>query len=188
MDKDAKEAARAELVGQILAALEKALDEAKRSLFSRDKKRLARARKALKSGVGSSLSLLEEAAAQKETVRTLRQLGTAAEDLMRQMGAALEGDISFTEDAASELSEVMALVKDAARDAGDALAAKSSRFREYVLSTVCRIVERMEEYSACHEGCLVAGMRPPAASFLYLDVMGSLKRIAIDLATVAQDA
>ena len=187
-----------ELIGQILESLGNTIDEVKRCLFSRDKRRLTQAEKAFAADRKSSLPLWEALVAKKEKLPAdqkllallplLQHLGIVCEDLLQGTRTTLEAEISLTDKAFGEISEVMALVKDLARDTFDVLATGNARFREYVRAEANRVIERAEECKLEHEQRLIVGACSPKASFVYLDIMRSLKRIALELASLAEKA
>jgi Na+/phosphate symporter len=187
-----------EMIGQILESLGNTIDEAKRCLFSRDKRRLTQAEKAFSSELTSGLPLYEALIAKKEKLQadqefvallpSLQHLGIAGEDLLQGIRITLEAGISLTDKAFGEISEVMALVKDLARDTGDALTTGNARFREYAHAEANHAIDRMEEYGLEHEQRLVVATCSPKASFVYLDIMRSLKTIATELASLTEKA
>ncbi len=193
-----EEKAYAELIGQILESLGNTVDETKRCLFSRDKRRLTQAEKTFAAARKSSLPLCEALVAKKEKVQadqeflallpSLQRLGIVCEDLLQGTRTTLEAEISFTDKAFGEISEVMALVKNLARDTNDVLATGNARFREYVRAEANRAVDRVEECGLEHEQRLIGGTCSPKASFAYLDLMRSLKRVAMELSSLAEKA
>ncbi len=187
-----------EPVGQILESVGNTIDEVKRCLFSRDKRRLTQAEKVFSSDLTSSLPLCEAHIAKKEKLQadqeflallpSLQRLGIAGEDLLQGVRTTLEAEISLTDKAFGEISEVMALVKDLARDANDVLTTGNARFLEYARAEANHAIDRVEEYGLEHEQRLTVGACSPKASFVYLDIMRSLKRIATELASIAEKA
>ncbi len=187
-----------ELIGQILISLGITIDEAKRCLFSRDKRRLTQVEKAFAADRKSSLPLCEALIAKKEKLQadqeflallpSLQHLGIVGEDLLQGTRTTLEAEISFTDKAFGEISEVMSLVKDLARDTNDVLATGNARFREYVRTEAHHVINRVEECGLEHEQRLIVGICSPRASFVYLDIMRSLKRIAMELGSLAEKA
>ncbi len=187
-----------EPVGQILESVGNTIDEVKRCLFSRDKRRLTQAEKVFSSDLTSSLPLCEALIAKKEKLQadqeflallpSLQRLGIAGEDLLQGVRTTLEAEISLTDKAFGEISEVMALVKDLARDANDVLTTGNARFLEYARAEANHAIDRVEEYGLEHEQRLTVGACSPKASFVYLDIMRSLKRIATELASIAEKA
>jgi Na+/phosphate symporter len=82
----------------------------------------------------------------------------------------------------------MALVKDLARNANDALITRHARFREYALSSARDLLKRADKYGLEHQRRLIVGICSPNSSFPYLDVMDSLRRLAADLAALLKSA
>ena len=193
MDKTRREKAYAESKAGILACLAKALDEAKRSLFARDARRLRQAREAAGAELASGLALLEGAGRNDKSQR-LKRLAAAAEGLLQRMQASLEADTPMTDRAAVQVSELITLVRDAARDANDmAAAGRSPRFRLYILSNTALVAWKVREWTAGNGAPKAAGASrsassPAAASTLCMDMMRLLEGMADDLAAVAQDA
>ena len=187
-----------ELIGQILESLGNAIEEIKRCLFSHDKRRLTHAEKAFASDLKSSLPLCEALIVKKEKLQgdqeflallpSLQRLGIVGEDLLQGARTTLEAEISLTDKAFGEISEVMALVKDLARDTNDALVTGNVRFREYARAEANHAIDKVEEYGLDHEQRLAVGICSPRASFVYLDIMRSLKRITTELASLAEKA
>lgn len=192
------EKAYARAIGEVLESLGKVMDDAQKSLFSRDKRRLKETEKAFAAYLKSSLPLFEETAAKKEKTEddkafmallpALQRVGIGAEDLLSGIRMTLEAEISFTDKALGEISEIMALVKDLARDAGDVLVTRNARFREYALSSARHILERVDDCGLEHQQRLIVGICPPKSSFVYLDVVHSLKRLAAELAALLESA
>ena len=155
------ENAHIELIGQILGSLGTTIDEVKRCLFSRDKRRLAHAEKEFAANLKSSLPQCEALIAKKEKLQgdqeflnllpSLQRLGIVGEDLLQGVRTTLEAEISLTDKAFGEISEVMALAKDLARDTNDALATGNARFREYARAEANHAIDRIEEYGLDHE-------------------------------------
>jgi hypothetical protein len=188
----------AELVGRILAPLNPTIDEVKRSLFARDKKRLSQAHKTFSVALGESLPLFEEAASKPTKtphdekvmalLAPLQRIGIGVNELLQAVRTTLETDIPFTDKALTEISEIMGLVKDLSRDTLDLVSTGNPHFREYVLSQARSALGRLEEMRLEHNQRLIAGVCSPKASFLYLDIMHSLKGIGTGLVYLADKA
>ena len=188
MDKKRREKAYVESKAGILACLAKVLDETKRSLFARNARRLRQAREAAGAELASGLALLEGAARNEKSQR-LSRLAAAAEGLMERMQAGLKADTPLADKAAAQVSEIITLVRDAARDVSDMTAAGTSPgFRRYILSNTALAAGKAREWAAGN------GERPAAdasrldGTALYPDIMRLLEGMADDLAAIAHDA
>ena len=113
-----------------------------------------------------------------ELLPSLQRLGIAVEDLLGGIQTAVDAEVPLTDKALGEINEVMALLKDLARDTSDVLATKNTDFRAYTVSSVEHLLQRTYECGLDHQERLVTGTCSPEASFLYLDIMDSVKRIA----------
>jgi Na+/phosphate symporter len=174
-----------------LNSLRTMIEELKRCLVSRDKKRMRETVKTFNAALATTLPLFDEVVGKTEKTAaeksllgllpSLQQLGSAAGDLVHGVQAAVEVDVAFTDKALAEIGEVMGLVMDLARDTCDAMMSENERFKEYALSEARSTCDRIRDFGVEHQQRLVIGMCAPKASFLYLDIMNSLKRITQEL-------
>jgi phosphate:Na+ symporter len=191
---DEKEHAR--VIGESLNSLGKTVDDLKKCLFSRDKRKMKETVKGFYASLKLSLPLFDEVMerAQKNQVDRkllgllpmLQQTGIATEDLVRAIQTTIDAEVSLTDKALAEISELMSLLKDLARDTNDVLATGNQHFRRYVLASAERIQQRVNECGIEHQQRLIVGVCTPRASFIYLDIIHSLKRIAQELARLCE--
>jgi Na+/phosphate symporter len=177
-----------------LASLRSTMDDLKKCLFSRDKKRVKETVKAFYASLNTTLPLFTELIGKPEKnaaerkllclLPALQQLGSASEDLVCGVQAAVEAEISLTDKALTEISEIMGLVRDLTRDTHDAMSSGNEHFKEYVLGEGRVICDRIREFGIDHQQRLVIGVCMPKASFLYLDIMNSLKRITQEISSL----
>ena len=186
------------IAGEVLESLGKVMDEAQRALFARDRRRLTRTEKAFAEYLKASLPLFEKSGAKKKKTEedeklmallpVLQGIGMGARDLLGAIRAILGAHVSFTDKALAEISEIMAFVKDLARDAGDVLVTKDARFRAHALTSARAILKRADDCGKEHGKRLSKGICSARSSFLYLDVMRSLKKLASDMASLLEAA
>jgi len=179
------------IISESLTSVIKTVEALKKCLFSRDKRRMKETVKDFYASLKFSLPLVTEVMARAEKsatdkrvigiVPTLQQMGIATEDLVTAVQVAVEADVAFTDKALAEISEVMSLLKDLARDTNDVFTTGNRDFCRYVLSLAQRVQERITECSLEHQGRLLTGACTPKASFVYLDIINSIKRIAQEL-------
>jgi len=186
------------VIGEILESVGKTVEGLKNCLFSGNKRLMNETKKAFAASLRSSLPAFVEAiqrtgkSSADERPLTLlpacQRLGIAMEDLVGGVQAMVEAGVCLTDKALAEISEVMALLKDLARDANDAISSGNTHFRAYAASSARRIRERSTEAGMEHQERLVAGACSPKASFLYLTVMDSLKRVAQEMGDLCEKA
>jgi Na+/phosphate symporter len=193
---DEKEHVR--VIAESLDSFGKTIDDLKKCLFSRDKRRTKETVKAFYTSLNLSLPVFDEImerAEKNETDRKLlsllpmlQQIGIATQDLVGAIQTAVDAEVSLTDRALAEISEVMSLLKDLARDTNDVLNTGNEHFCKYVLASAERIQQRVDECAVEHQQRLIIGVCTPKASFLYLDVIHSLKRLAQELARLCEAA
>lgn len=191
---DEKEHVR--VVSESLGSFGKTIDNLKKCLFSRDKKRMKEVVKEFYASLKLTLPVFDEIMERAEKSEVdrrllgllpmLQQVGIATEDLVGAIQTAVDAEVSLTDKALSEISEVMSLLKDLARDTNDVLTTGNQHFCKYVLASAERIQQRVNECGVEHQQRLIIGICTPRASFLYLDVINSLKRIAQELGRLCE--
>ncbi len=187
---------RVKTTGDILTSLITILDGLKRCLFSMDNRKLKDIEKTIAATTAASLPLFEDLVQKKEKTAidekllgflpSLQKLGIGAADLTSGIKTAIEAHVPFTDKALTEISEIMALTKDLTRDTNDVLSTGNARFREYALSSAANLQKRADECGLEHRERLLTGLCTPKSSFVYLDIMQSLKRIARELAALCE--
>jgi phosphate:Na+ symporter len=193
---DEKEHVR--VITESLDSFGKTIDNLKKCLFSRDKKRMKEVLKEFYASLKLSLPVFDEIMERAEKnevdkrllglLPMLQQVGIATEDLVGAIQTAVDAEVSLTDKALAEISEIMSLLKDLARDTNDVLTTGNQHFCRYVLASAERIQQRVNECGVEHQQRLIIGVCTPRASFLYLDVIHSLKRIAQELARLCEAA
>ena len=191
---DEKEHVR--VIGESLSSFGKTVDDLKKCLFSRDKRRMKETVKDFYTSLKLSLPVFDEVMERAEKSQVdkrllgllpmLQQTGIATEDLVRAVQTTLEAEVSLTDKALAEISELMSLLKDLARDTNDVLTTGNQHFCKYVLASAERIQQRVNECAVEHQRRLIVGVCTPRASFIYLDIIHSLKRIAQELALLCE--
>jgi Na+/phosphate symporter len=188
----------AQVTAEALESLGRTVEDLKKCLFSRNKRLLNEAKRNFVASVRASIPLFEETVEKKEKneldrrllelLPSLQRLGIAVEDLIGGVQIVLETEVSLTDKALGEINEMMALLKDLVRDTNDVLATKNANFRTYALSSVEHLLQRTCECELEHQERLVVAICSPKASFLYLDLMDSIKRITQELGSLCEKA
>jgi hypothetical protein len=186
------------VIGEILESVGKTVEGLKNCLFSGNKRLMNETKKAFAASLRSSLPPFIEAiqgtgkSSTDERLLALlpacQRLGIAMEDLVGGVQAMVETGVCLTDKALAEISEVMALLKDLARDTNDAISSGNTDFRTYGVTSARHIRERSTEAGLEHQERLVTGTCSPKASFLYLAVMDSLKRVAQEIGNLCEKA
>lgn len=123
----------------------------------------------------------EKSEADKKYVRLLPALQTIAlaiENLMYKMEAKVASNILFSEKALSEIRDLYAIMQEQFRDTKDYVITKNPGLRDSIRQHMEKMFKAIEELAIVHQNRLITGICMPQASYLYLDITDSLKRIS----------
>lgn len=123
----------------------------------------------------------EKSEADKKYVRLLPALQTIAlaiENLMYKMEAKVASNILFSEKALSEIRELYSLMQEQFRDTKDYIITKNPSLKASIRQHMEKMFQVIEELAIVHQNRLITGICMPQASYLYLDITDSLKRIS----------
>ncbi len=131
----------------------------------------------------------EKDAAEKKYVLllpTFQTIGLAIENLMYKMEARVHSNILFSQKALSEIQELYTIMQEQLRDTKDYITTKNPSLGESIKKHMEKIFKLIEEFSIIHQNRLITGICMPQASYLYLDITDSLKRISRGLTDLAE--
>ena len=123
----------------------------------------------------------EKSEADKKYVRLLPALQTIAlaiENLMYKMEAKVGSNILFSEKALSEIRELYGLMQEQFRDTKDYIITGNPSLKGSIRQHMEKMFQVIEELAIVHQNRLITGICMPQASYLYLDITDSLKRIS----------
>lgn len=185
-----------ESMSDILDNLGRVLGHLKKCILSHDQHVLEEAEKELSKGLKASLPMAEKAIRKREKtaqdkqflecVPILQRVGIAADDLLNAVKIKIKTETAFTDKALKEVGEIMGLTRSLARDTRDVLFTKNPDFKGYVAEAAKSIHGIINECDLVHQDRLINGVCSPKASFLYLDIMTSLKRIVNELLSLSE--
>jgi Na+/phosphate symporter len=138
----------------------------------------------LKSRAASILKIIEEkdkTELQKQYLNLIpafQTIGLALENLFSKMETKVELKILFSEKALAEIKELYTILEKQFRDARDYIATKNPVLKAEIKSGWEQIFKTIDEYAVIHQGRLITGVCMPQASYLYLDIVDSIKRIS----------
>ena len=166
-------------IPEILVSLGKIIDDLEAAVFSGDRRMLRAAEREFE-------HCLRASAVSASSVPVIQRLGMALQDLIKGVRTKVETETPFTGEGLAEVGELMALAKNIARDMNDLIAARNAQLSAYVTQSGRFINGRVSECCAKHQERLVAGACSPKASFLYLDIVLSIKRIAQEVTRLSE--
>jgi Na+/phosphate symporter len=110
----------------------------------------------------------------------------ALENLIDKMYIKVESHILFSEKALNEIKELFTTMQSQFIDIKDYILTKNPHLKNNIKSGKETIVSMANEYALVHERRLITGICMPKASYLYIDITDSLKRIAKGLIDFAE--
>ncbi len=115
----------------------------------------------------------------------LQTIALAIENLMYKMESKLVSNVLFSEKALTEIRNLFHLMREQFRDTKDYVITRSPALKEAVSMHMDTMFRMIEELAIVHQNRLITGICMPQASYLYLDITDSLKRISRGLVDFA---
>ena len=108
------------------------------------------------------------------------------ENLIDRMETKLDSNILFSEKALTEIRELFLIMVSQVKDTRDYVITKNPHLGDTIKKDREEMMKLADNYSVVHEERLIAGCCMPKASYLYIDITDSLKRIAKGLVEFAE--
>lgn len=149
-------------------------------------------REMLKSLVASVQKIIDEkdkTEVQKQyltLIPAFQTIGLAMENLISKMETKLELKILLSEKALAEIKELYTILEEQFRDTRDYMSTKNPVLKAGIKANWEKIFTLVDEYAIIHQNRLIAGVCVPQASYLYLDIVDSIKRISRGLLDFAE--
>jgi Na+/phosphate symporter len=185
-----------EMIEQVLNSMSGSLEDVKRCLPSHDKQCLKDAEKEFRGKLVGGLPLVTEVIAQEHKselekrflllVPSLQKMAQAMETILARTRTKIESQILFTDKGMSELKQIISEVKDLARDTKDALATDNPHLKKHIRKEMEETIGMANDFALEHQERLVLGFCTPQASYLYVDMLDALKRIARELVYLSE--
>jgi len=174
------------------------IEDVKKGFFTQNHSILEEGRSKFEEAVKSRVPYAEKIIEEKdkdETAKkyvdlfiTIQSVALAVENLINKMKTKVELKILFSEKALSEIRELYDVFQTQLRDTRDYILTRNPHLKEKIMAAKERLIELAREYDLVHQQRLITGICMPKASYLYIDMTDSLKRIARGLADFAEKA
>jgi hypothetical protein len=172
------------------------LDEIRKGFFAQKldtlKQGKAKFRDLLKSRVSYFQNIIEtkdKNEAQKQYLLLLplfQTMALAIENLMNKMETKVELHILFSEKALSEIEKIYSIMEEQFRDTKDYVVTRNPGLKTSIKANWEKTFELTDEYALIHQTRLITGVCMPTASYLYLDIIDSIKRIVRGLSDFSE--
>jgi phosphate:Na+ symporter len=118
----------------------------------------------------------------------LQRVALAIDNLIDKMEIKVETRVLFSQKAIDELKQLMVAVGTEFTDVRDYCLTKNPVLKEQIRMDMEKIRKMIDELEIIHQNRLITGVCMPQASYLFIDMTDSLKRIAKELSVFADNA
>jgi len=115
----------------------------------------------------------------------LQRVALAIDNLIDKMEIKIETRTLFSQKALDEIKQFMVAVGAEFTDVKDYCMTKNPILKEQIRVDMEKIRKMIDEFEMIHQNRLITGVCMPQASYLYIDMTDSLKRMAKELAVFA---
>jgi len=157
---------------------------------------LKESKEKFKSILASRLSYVEKIIEDKEKdefekkfvvlLPPFQTVGIAIQNVISNMEIKVEAHVLFSQKGLDEIKELLTMSHELVRDVRDYTLTKNPNLLIKIKEVKEKIIKTINEFSNIHQNRLIAGVCMPKASYLYLDITDSIKRIARGLADFAE--
>jgi len=118
----------------------------------------------------------------------LQRVALALDSLLDKMEIKVESNVLFTDKALDELKQLMVAVGAEFTDVKDYCFTRNPVLKKQIEADMEKVTKLVDEFDLIHQNRLITGVCMPQASYLYIDMTDSLKRMARELAAFADKA
>lgn len=177
---------------QVFEDIAPILEDIKKGFFAQKESVLRECKAKFKSIIKSRVSFAEKIVEEKDKDEiekrytnlflSFQPVALAIENMINKMETKIESKTLFSEKALSEIAELFNVMQSQFRDTQDYTLTKNPHLKNDIDSGKEKLTKIAEDYELIHQERLIAGVCMPKASYLYIDITDSLKRIARGLA------
>jgi Na+/phosphate symporter len=118
----------------------------------------------------------------------LQRVALALDNLVDKMETKVQSDVLFSQNALDEIKQLMVAVGAEFTNVRNYCITRNRELKERILAGMEDVTKMICDFDVVHQNRLMAGVCMPKASYLYIDMTDSLKRIAQELAAFADKA
>jgi len=111
----------------------------------------------------------------------LQRVALAIDNLIDKMETKIEADVLFSPKAIEEIKQLMLAVGAEFTDVKNYCITRSQEDKDKIKADFERVWKLISDYEITHQNRLIMGVCVPKASYLYIDITDSLKRIGKEL-------
>lgn len=111
-------------------------------------------------------------------VLAFQPIALALDSLLNKMLIKTEAGILFSEKAQNEIRSLIEIMRGQLKDTKDYILTKNNNLLKSVIKAKNELIDLAVEYDLVHQDRLISGVCMPKASYLYIEMTHSIKRIA----------
>lgn len=115
----------------------------------------------------------------------LQRIALALDNLVDKMETKVEANVLFSQKALDEIKHLMVAVGTEFTDVKDYCITRNPALKEKIRTDMAKVMKMIDDFETIHQNRLITGICMPKASYLYIDMTDSLKRMAKELAAFA---
>jgi Na+/phosphate symporter len=113
-------------------------------------------------------------------------VGISIQNVISNMEIKVEANVLFSQKGLDEIKELLAASHELVRDVKDYTVTKNPHLLAKIKECKERIIKMIDGFAVIHQNRLITGVCMPKASYLYLDITDSIKRITRGLVDFAE--
>jgi len=121
-------------------------------------------------------------------VLAFQPIALAIDNLIAKMFVKAEAGVLFSEKATKEIKDLLHINYGQFRDTKDFIQTQNPNLKHNVSAAKEKLINLAADYDVVHQNRLITGICMPKASYLYIDITDSLKRVAKGLADFIEKA
>jgi Na+/phosphate symporter len=168
--------------------LEQMLGDIKQGFFTQKLDFLKECKTKLKEEIKERASFAEKVVAEKDkdTVHkkyigllvSFQDIVLSFDALINKMKKKIDTNVLFTNKAMTEIKDLFSIVHLQLTDTKDYIATKNQHLKKAIKTSNEKMIELSERYNLVHQQRLITGVCMPKASYFYIDISQSLKRLS----------
>lgn len=116
----------------------------------------------------------------------LQRVALALDNLVEKMGIKVEANILFSQKALDEIKQLMVAVEKEFVDVKDYTVTRNPLLKDQIREDLENLRKLIDDFDLIHQNRLITGICMPQASYLYIDMTDSLKRMGQELFAFAE--
>ncbi|MCX7856862.1 MAG: hypothetical protein N2513_02590 [Deltaproteobacteria bacterium] len=121
-----------------------------------------------------------------ELLTIAQMIAAGIENLATKMILKVESSILFSEKAKKEISDLLDEVVTELRDLKDFVLTKNPELRKKIDERTQKIIKMAYDFDSTHQRRLITGICMPQASYIYLDMTDSIRKISREMRNLAE--